>query len=516
VSLTDSNEPTPSECYDSERHLLAALIQSSTARGEILPKMSRGDFHRPSHEVIAGAIADLDAEGNGVDAVLLADHLGDDLGRAGGRVAIFELNGLLVIPANADQHLHIVQKSKRRRELSAVAVRLQQAATTNADLTSALNTAAIDLATIANLCAPPTTGQMTVQSYPSLAAEVDAQGPRRFLVRGLIVEGDYGVHGAEPKAGKTWNGADLAVSVATGTPFLNRFEIDAPGPVIMFVGEGGKGNITRRIRAITEHRGLTDNDLTDLHVSARAPHLADPDVLKELACLVTTIAPKLVIVDPFYLAGRGANGADLYAMGELLEGPQHICQDAGASLLVITHFNRNRETRGAARITGAGPAEWARFLLASTVLSRQTDPTSKATTIVTEMEVTGGELPDAKIHVRRKVWADDPEDLDSCMHYEVDTMDAAEPFRALPNDSGLAPAAVRLLAAMEGLDKPAAIPELVDWIVAKYGFGLKRPTCSTHLNKLLSLGLIDYIDAGTGTGKFWFKVESETPAVVAA
>ena len=69
--------------------------------------------------------------------------------------------------------------------------------------------------------------------------------------------------------------------------------------------------------------------------------------------------PKLVIVDPLYLSARGANLADLYAMGEMLEGVQRLCQEHGAALLVVTHFNR-KQGAGAGRITGAGPAEWGR------------------------------------------------------------------------------------------------------------------------------------------------------------
>jgi hypothetical protein len=36
----------------------------------------------------------------------------------------------------------------------------------------------------------------------------------------------------------------------------------------------------------------------------------------------------LTTIDPFYLSARGANGADLYAMGETLESIQMICQPA--------------------------------------------------------------------------------------------------------------------------------------------------------------------------------------------
>ncbi len=39
--------------------------------------------------------------------------------------------------------------------------------------------------------------------------------------------------------------------------------------------------------------------------------------------------PVLVIIDPLYLAARGARGWDLYEMGAHLEGIQLVCQRHG-------------------------------------------------------------------------------------------------------------------------------------------------------------------------------------------
>ncbi|SDY82709.1 hypothetical protein SAMN05661080_04729 [Modestobacter sp. DSM 44400] len=135
---------------------------------------------------------------------------------------------------------------------------------------------------------------------------------------------------------------------------------------------------------------------------------------------LATVRPVLVVLDPLYLAAGGANGADLYAMGRLLEGPQHLCEDADASLVVVTHFNRARDLKGAARITGAGPAEWGRVLISASVVSRRTDSETQATTVLTELDVQGGEVPDQTIRVRRIIRAEQPDDLDSPLLYAVD------------------------------------------------------------------------------------------------
>lgn len=345
---------------------------------------------------------------------------------------------------------------------------------------------------------------LPIRRLADVAAEVDARGPRHWLIRGLWPAGDYGVHGAEPKAGKTWNAADLAVSVASGTPWLGAVPIDTPGPVILFAGEGGDGNVVRRLRAVAAAHGLIADHL-DIWVCTRAPHLSDSAHLAILEDRVQRIGPALVTLDPLYLAARGANGADLYAMGQLLERPQHICQRAGSSLLVVTHFNRNRDAKGSGRLTGAGPAEWGRVLIAGTVVSRHTDKTTKATTVLVELDVTGGEIPDQTLRVRRFVRADDPDDLDSPLTYTVDMPDADEP-QAMPAGADLAPAAVKLLEAVEARQDPSTIAELVDHIVERHGHGLKRQTCSTHLNALRDRGLVDCLDPGPGRDRLWFRV----------
>ena len=345
---------------------------------------------------------------------------------------------------------------------------------------------------------------LPVRRLADLAADVDGRGPRRWLIRGVFPAGDYAVHGAEPKAGKTWNALDLAVSVATGTPWLGAVDVDTVGPVIVFAGEGGDGNIVRRLRAIANARSRVVEDL-DVWVCTRAPHLNNAAHMAVFADRVREIRPALVIVDPLYLAAGGANGADLYAMGVVLERPQHICQETGAALLVVTHYNRSRDLKGAARLTGAGPAEWGRVLLAAAVISRHTDAATMASTTLVELDVMGGEIPDQTLRIRRKVWATDPNDLDSPLNYEVTLVAAEERPLTTNGGSSLSPAARKLLGAVEAMTEPANVTRLVDWTAEHHGHGLKRPTCSTELNKLLAAGLVDVLDNGNGREKLWLK-----------
>jgi len=328
-----------------------------------------------------------------------------------------------------------------------------------------------------------------------LAARVAARGPRRYLLKGMWPEGDYGVHAAEMKAQKTWTTTDAVVSTASGTPFLGCVPVESPGPVLMFVGEGGEANILRRLRAVAEARGIPLDDLP-IHVCARAPHLNNAAHLTAIRRMIDAVRPRLTTLDPLYLSARGAKGADLYAMGETLETIQAICQPANSALFVVTHFNR-KAGGGAGRITGAGPAEWGRVLISATVKSRSRDITTAATSVVTELEIIGGEIPDQCLRVYRRIWADNPDDLNSPLHVETATT-------VVDRDGGqddLSPAARKLIAALTALGASTAV-SLVDWIKQKHGHGLTRQTVSTTLNDLEKRGLVTS-QGLTGQAKFW-------------
>ena len=87
-----------------------------------------------------------------------------------------------------------------------------------------------------------------------------------------MAEADHGMFAAEFKAGKTWAAADLAVSVASGTPWLGIFEVDARGPVLLFAGEGESG----RSLADSEQSANPEESIRaglPIRVCLRVPHL---------------------------------------------------------------------------------------------------------------------------------------------------------------------------------------------------------------------------------------------------
>jgi AAA domain-containing protein len=333
------------------------------------------------------------------------------------------------------------------------------------------------------------------------AREVDAAGPAKWLFENVIVEGDYGVLSAEDKAGKTWGMVDAAVSCASGLPWLSQFECQVPGTVISFFGEGSKRKFVRRTRAVAASKGLSREvaDELDIFPVFRCPQLSSGVHRELIREALAEHTPKLVIIDPLYLAAKGAKGSDLFNMGELLGDIQHIIQDSGASLLVSHHWKKGGSGDGHDRSSGVGPGAWGRFLISVGVKARHTDRETKETTVTQKWSLRGDEIPDSELVLIRKVREETPGDLSSPMHYSVILSDLPDE----DDDDGvrLKPAEKKVREALT--DTPSVISEITDRVARQHGHGLYRTTVSSALNRLRDLSLASDDTPLPGMEKKW-------------
>jgi AAA domain len=351
--------------------------------------------------------------------------------------------------------------------------------------------------------APPV--ELAISSYGEVAARVAATGEPRWLIQGLWPADAYGVLAAQEKAGKTWAALDLAVSVATGRPWLDHFACPSPGPVLVFLGEGGERATVRRIEAIATAKDVDPNQLADrLRLCFRVPRLAAPGAGSELAAIQAELVDHpaaLVVLDPLYLAAAGASGSNLYDMGAVLQAIQGVCQHAGCALLVVTHWNKTGDGRGADRISGAGPAAWARVICSVSVDHRGTDDDG-ASTVVLGVEVIGGEIADTRFRLRRRVRADDPADLGSALSYSVEVLAADDDQDLDPAAAGLSPSRQWVLAALRAGGDMQTVKQLGDRL-AEVGRPLKPRTIQTALGELEAAGLAAGSEEGNGRARYW-------------
>jgi len=354
----------------------------------------------------------------------------------------------------------------------------------------------------AKLAAAVKASGLEVLDVADVAAEVDSAPPVGFLLRPVWPADAYGVMAAEDKAGKTWASLDAGVSVASGTPWLGRFACETPGPVLIFVGEGGKRKMVRRLRAISAARGLILEDLP-VRLCFKVPHLTSPEHLAVIAAELASHPACLVIIDPLYLAARGAQGSDLYEMGGHLEAVQHVVQQARAALMVIHHWNKTGQGKGASRMSGVGPGAWGRVLVSASIESRHIDRTTGESAVTLDLAFTGDEIPETDVRIRRKVWTDDLDDLSSRMHYEVEELALGAPSGG--DDTGLRPSYRRVLAALAVAGTWLTVAEIGDRVaVDETGMGgLKARTIQDACKALAEQGMTESAGSPQGFGLRW-------------
>lgn len=241
----------------------------------------------------------------------------------------------------------------------------------------------------------------------------------------------------------------------------------------------------RRLRAICEHRNVRYEDLP-IRVCFRVPHLTSETHLAAIVEEVDATRPALVVIDPLYLAARGAKSSQLNEMGEHLENVQHAAMHHGAALAIVHHWNKTGEGKGAKRMTGAGGAEWGRVLVSVSVITKHTDKATKTTSVVLDWDFEGDEIADTTLRVKRRVWAEDPDDLNSPMHYELDVVeDEPAEQTEYPN---LQPSARRVVAILKASGDWMTVSDIGDRL-ADEGHPLKKRTIQTALKEAHEAGL---------------------------
>ena len=212
--------------------------------------------------------------------------------------------------------------------------------------------------------------ELKVESYSDVMSATDASPG--WLVKGFWMQESHGAIAGEPKSFKSTLAMDLAMAVASGKPFLNRFEVDTPGPVLYIQNENARWIMKDRMAKIATHKGLIGNveregdstfditfapDMPLYLVNQQSFLLTDPIHQKQLVDLIKQIKPVLVILDPLYLMFDGdINSAKELApvLSWLLEvRVQHKC-----GVILIHHWRKasgtdNTQGRGGQRMLGS-------------------------------------------------------------------------------------------------------------------------------------------------------------------
>jgi hypothetical protein len=185
-------------------------------------------------------------------------------------------------------------------------------------------------------------------------AEVDVDLPtHRWLVEDLWGRGAVGIVGGAPKCCKSWLGLDIALSVASGTPCLDRFPVTRAGPTLVYLAEDAAPMVRERILGICNHRRL-DIDTLDLHLIDTPSLRLDLDADRtSLAAAVEAIRPKLLLLDPLVRLHRADenSSADISALLGFLRDLQRRFDTA---VLLVHHMSKKHRAQLGQALRGSG------------------------------------------------------------------------------------------------------------------------------------------------------------------
>lgn len=164
--------------------------------------------------------------------------------------------------------------------------------------------------------------------------------PRRWLIEALWGASAVGLVGGAPKSCKSWLGLDMAVSVASGTPCLERYTVHEPGPTLIYLAEDALRTVRERVRGIARQRGLDLPEL-DLHVitapSLRLDRATDREQLFEAArCL----RPRLLLLDPLVRLHR-ADENNATEMAQLLSYLRYLQRQLDLAVVLVHHTRKH-------------------------------------------------------------------------------------------------------------------------------------------------------------------------------
>ena len=192
-----------------------------------------------------------------------------------------------------------------------------------------------------------------------------------WLVKGFWGRNSHGIVAGMPKCFKSTIVHDLAVSVASGTPFLNQFPVLNPGPVIMVQNENTDYMIRDRNEKLIVNRGIAgytrhkSNGRLRVKLPEEVPlyfinqqgfMLSSEEHRRKLEDLIREVKPVLVIFDPLYLMFDG----EINSAKELtpaLNWLLYLKKEYSTSVMVIHHYNKGTSQgtsqRGGARMMGS-------------------------------------------------------------------------------------------------------------------------------------------------------------------
>lgn len=271
--------------------------------------------------------------------------------------------------------------------------------------------------------------EFSIENYGKVMSNLNtAPG---WLVEGWWGRRSHGLVAGQPKVFKSTYVHDLAVSVASGKPFLGKYKVNESGPVLMVQNENVDWLIKDRTEKIIAHRGLVGEakiksssvvsikwapEIPLYFINQQGFQLDNEDHQRQIEEIIKEIKPVLVIFDPLYLMFSGnLNAAD--ELNPILNWMLDLKNKYKTGIMVIHHYNKSTEAnRGGQKMLGSvvlhGWVESAWYIRRKD--QQEVDETAdefsennKPTSVIIDREFrTAGSFPELELKIRMGQYQD--------------------------------------------------------------------------------------------------------------
>ena len=189
-----------------------------------------------------------------------------------------------------------------------------------------------------------------------------ADQPIEWLVKDVFSCDQPTIFGAKQKCLKTTLLTDLAVSLASGLPWLSTFHIPRRRRVLFVTGEATEAAAIRKVQKAAKARGLQCDDFSDnLRIEALTfPALPSFRDCEAVSAAVQQHGIEVVLLDPLYMGLQGVNTANLTEVGPAMRQFMVYCRPA--NLIIAHHVKKTASYDDAPNLedlSQAGIAEFA-------------------------------------------------------------------------------------------------------------------------------------------------------------
>ena len=290
-----------------------------------------------------------------------------------------------------------------------------------------------------------------------------------------------------PESYKTWILLDLAVSVATGLPFLGGYAVNQTGPTLIIQQEDSHSGLTDRLALIVEQKfGMVPKlegdewqvpKMPDIPIYVHPSRMLRFDnkaVIEEVEKQIEALKPKVILIDPLYSTTASTDNymSDLANQMMVLKTWR---DKYGCSFVIAHHSKKNLDPDSTAREDSWGSQFLNAFLEAGWQIRRNPKLAQNEIVVRRHSKVMGNQSPISLTFDISTVYP---------MKYKVTTRD----YTVAPAGEARQPAQAELLDMLK--DGSMSQAEIVN------KSGKTRSTISRQIRQLESAGLVEKMPDG--------------------